>query len=272
MDGRTCTPTERRLTPASAKARKRLVSTEVGLASMVISMLAAALRPTAASTTAATVCGCASEGVPPPRKMLWMRAGRRAACRLRAMPRRRARRHRLWSTLPVSSVLLKSQYVHSAEQNGQCTLHRERREGRESGRGEGRKKWGEGEQFWGWARGSAGQRSAHHRGQDPRYRRGHPGAGRAPGRADRPLRPAPSPTRQWQTIASRAAGEALFWLVQPARLDGARRAACHRAAALTRWSAGAAVVGGDSAWRIAASKPKPGPQPPQRGEVFCFAG
>src|SRR5438445_167389 len=70
-----CTPSETRLTPVSVNAAKRPASTEVGLASSVISSSAAVshnalTRP----TTAPAVAGSISEGVPPPKKIVSTRS------------------------------------------------------------------------------------------------------------------------------------------------------------------------------------------------------
>ena len=65
-----CRPSDRRLTPAAARSAKRAASTELGLASSVISMSSAAGQCSrAASISAATVAGSISDGVPPPKKI-----------------------------------------------------------------------------------------------------------------------------------------------------------------------------------------------------------
>jgi len=70
-----------RFTPALRKPANLPASTEVGLASSVISMSGANGQCRAArSMTAATVSGAISDGVPPPKKMLVsLRAGVSAA-------------------------------------------------------------------------------------------------------------------------------------------------------------------------------------------------
>ena len=64
-------PSETRLTPAARKAAKRPASTEVGLASRLISASSArSQRWAMRAMTAATVSGAMSEGVPPPKNTL----------------------------------------------------------------------------------------------------------------------------------------------------------------------------------------------------------
>ena len=109
-----------RLTPASRKPRNRAASTDVGLASSVISAPSASVQPPAmAPITAATVSGAIRLGVPPPKNTVsTTRPGTSAAvARISATS---ARRQRSWST-PPRTWLLKSQYGHLAAQNGQWT-------------------------------------------------------------------------------------------------------------------------------------------------------
>ena len=75
------TPSESRLTPAAASARKRAASAEFGLASRVTSRSGVtdqcARTP---SSSVATVSGGIKEGVPPPKKTeLTSRPGARSA-------------------------------------------------------------------------------------------------------------------------------------------------------------------------------------------------
>jgi len=64
------TPSETRLTPEAATSRNRPASTEVGFASSVISTSGDKVqRDAARSSSAATVPGAISEGVPPPKKI-----------------------------------------------------------------------------------------------------------------------------------------------------------------------------------------------------------
>jgi hypothetical protein len=67
-----------------------------------------------------TVCGCISDGVPPPRKIeVTSRPGTRAA--VVSISRAKARTKRASSTGACRTWLLKSQYGHFDRQNGQCT-------------------------------------------------------------------------------------------------------------------------------------------------------
>jgi hypothetical protein len=73
----------------------------------------------AASTTAATVSGSMSDGVPPPRKI--ERSTRPGTSRpIRAISASKARPQAPWS-MRAATWLLKSQYGHLAWQNGQWT-------------------------------------------------------------------------------------------------------------------------------------------------------
>lgn len=65
----TCTPMDRRFTPAALKPARRDALAELGLASSVTSAAAGRwAAPATASSTAATVPGLARLGVPPPKK------------------------------------------------------------------------------------------------------------------------------------------------------------------------------------------------------------
>ena len=71
-----------------------------------------------ASSSAATVAGSISEGVPPPRKML-VTSRRPVRARIVASSALNALTNRAWSTGWWRTWLLKSQYGHFAAQNGQ---------------------------------------------------------------------------------------------------------------------------------------------------------
>ena len=96
------------MTPAARNAWNRLASTDVGLASRVISTapLTGQCPPTAAIRSA-TVPGSISDGVPPPKKMLVTVRPPVSPAKWESSPRRAAR-HRPWSMVPAT-WLLKSQ-------------------------------------------------------------------------------------------------------------------------------------------------------------------
>jgi hypothetical protein len=96
------------LTPACANAAKRPASTEVGLASSVISTSRAVSHSSRVrSITAAAVSGSISDGVPPPKNIVSTRrpGASRAACSSSVSS---ALRQRTCST-PSRTWLLKSQ-------------------------------------------------------------------------------------------------------------------------------------------------------------------
>ncbi len=108
VSSKLCSPSDSRLTPATVRSAKRAASTELGLASSVISTSADGLQwPQAASISAATIAGSISDGVPPPKKTeVSVRPGSSRASWDRSA--RRASRHSSWS-MDERTWLLKSQ-------------------------------------------------------------------------------------------------------------------------------------------------------------------